>query len=937
MEPKKLSGLVRGELDWIVMKALEKDRNRRYESANGFAHDIQRYLTDEPVQACPPSAWYRFQKFTRRNRGRLAVAVGIFLLVAVILGTIGWSVRARSLWEEERQGEQAARQARAANELELALDRADLFQGQGKRAEALAAFDRAELLASQAPADPAREARLVALKERLAAEALDQEFIARYEEIRLRVESQVDVDSSNFNTNGAYTEIREALRRYGIEIGVMTPARVAARIQARPDQVRRSLVAALYDCLKYGPAEDAQTLLDTLDAADNDAWRVRVRKLSAGRDQKALEQLAGEADVQKQPPNILVRVACNLPVQTRLELLRRIQRAHPEDLWANAGLARELQNNGHPAEAIRYHTAALALRPDNAGLYLNRGDAFMDAGELDAAIADFRQSFALAPQYAEAHNMLGKVLLKKGMLEAAIAEYREALRLKTGYAMFHYNLGDALHDNGQLDAAIAEHREALRLQQDYPEARNNLGTTLFDKGQIDEAIDEYRQAIASKRPFREAYKAHINLGRALQVKGKQDEAIAEYREASRLQQDYALVHIYLGAALEAKGRPEEAVAEYHEAIRRNKEIPEPHYRLGNALKAKGRTDEAIAEFQEAIRCKKDYPEAHNNLGNALMAKGRTDEAIVEYRQAIATKEAFPEFHAAHNNLGAALFAKGQLDEAIAEYREAIRTKENFADPYHGLGIALMGKGQLDDAITAYREALRIKGDYAEVHCNLGLALQCKGEFRQALEALRRGHELGSKDRRWRYPSAQWVRNCERLVELDEKLPGFLDGKITPANPAEQIELAGLCSLKHLNRAAARFYEQAFAADPKLAADLNASHRYNAARAAALAGGGQGDDVGNLEDKEYAGLRRQALDWLRADMAAWDRLLDKEPIKARPLIVQQLQHWLADTDFARVRGTNALAKLPEAERLAWQKLWDVVADTLARAKSTPEMQ
>ncbi|HUG20054.1 MAG TPA: serine/threonine-protein kinase, partial [Planctomycetaceae bacterium] len=71
MEPKKLSLLVRGELDWIVMKALEKDRNRRYETANGFAADVQRYLKDEHVLACPPSAGYRVRKFARRNKRRL--------------------------------------------------------------------------------------------------------------------------------------------------------------------------------------------------------------------------------------------------------------------------------------------------------------------------------------------------------------------------------------------------------------------------------------------------------------------------------------------------------------------------------------------------------------------------------------------------------------------------------------------------------------------------------------------------------------------------------------------------------------------------------------------------------------------------------------------------------------------------------------------------
>src|SRR5205807_3825974 len=89
-EPAKLTKLVRGELDWIVMKALEKDRNRRYETANGFAADVQRYLADEPVLACPPSAWYRFRKFARRNKGR--VTAGLALAALLVLGTAGTSV-----------------------------------------------------------------------------------------------------------------------------------------------------------------------------------------------------------------------------------------------------------------------------------------------------------------------------------------------------------------------------------------------------------------------------------------------------------------------------------------------------------------------------------------------------------------------------------------------------------------------------------------------------------------------------------------------------------------------------------------------------------------------------------------------------------------------------------------------------------------------------
>ena len=84
-EPAKLSLMLRGELDWIVMKALEKDRNRRYETANGLAPDIQRYLHDEPVRPARRRPVYRFRKFARRHKGTLVTAAT--LAVMLLVGT----------------------------------------------------------------------------------------------------------------------------------------------------------------------------------------------------------------------------------------------------------------------------------------------------------------------------------------------------------------------------------------------------------------------------------------------------------------------------------------------------------------------------------------------------------------------------------------------------------------------------------------------------------------------------------------------------------------------------------------------------------------------------------------------------------------------------------------------------------------------------------
>ncbi len=90
-EPAKLTKLVRGELDWIVMKALEKDRNRRYEMASALAADVQRYLNDEPVQAFPPSALYRFGKFARRNQRVAVISSSVLFLLVVAVATLAVS------------------------------------------------------------------------------------------------------------------------------------------------------------------------------------------------------------------------------------------------------------------------------------------------------------------------------------------------------------------------------------------------------------------------------------------------------------------------------------------------------------------------------------------------------------------------------------------------------------------------------------------------------------------------------------------------------------------------------------------------------------------------------------------------------------------------------------------------------------------------------
>jgi serine/threonine protein kinase/Flp pilus assembly protein TadD len=499
----------------------------------------------------------------------------------------------------------------------------------------------------------------------------------------------------------------------------------------------------------------------------------------------------------------------------------------------------------------------------------------------------------------------------------------------------------------QWEEALCFSAVAVALQPASPGAHNNLGLALMAKNRLDDAIGEFREAVRLKKDYTNA---HSNLGVALALKDRLDEAIAELRETIRIKNDYAMPHVNLGNALASKGRMEEAIEEWREAIRLKKDDWEAHFHLGRVLGERGQQNQAIAELREAIRLKKEHAKAsfvfipglaaedaelHFSLALALSRKEScVDEAIDEYRQTIRLKNGYAD---AHLNLGNCLYRKGQRDQAIAEYREAIQIKKDNATAHYCLGVALSDQGRRDEAIAEYRQAIQFKNDFAEAHCNLGHALLQKGQFVEALEHTRRGHELGSKNPRWQYPnSAQWVQNCERMVELDAKLPAILSGQKHPADDAERLALAQLCQMPKKRYAdAVRFYREAFAEQPKLADDLNAPHRYNAACAAALAGCGQGADADKLDANERARLRQQALDWLRADLKAYRQVLEKSAGKAGPAIAQQMQHWLQDGDFTSVRDAESLAKFPETERKEWQKLWQEVEALRQRAARPPK--
>ena len=386
--------------------------------------------------------------------------------------------------------------------------------------------------------------------------------------------------------------------------------------------------------------------------------------------------------------------------------------------------------------------------------------------------------------------------------------------------------------------------------------------------------------------------------------------------------------VQLGGGLERLGSWAAAAAVLTEGRRRYPNDFWLNHQLGRVLLQMGRADDAARYYTAAIALHGDSPGAHINLGVAFLAGGRYDDALDEFRRVLARDGANA---LARYNVAVTLQQQGRLDEAEAEYRAVYALTPPMAEAHNNLAVLLDGRGRADEAVAEYRAALAIDADLPQGLCGLGRILQRQGRLTEGLALLRRGHEQQTRSPVWAFPSEQYLRDGERLVLLDAELPAMLRGEAAPSDPEVAASAAELCRrpFKRLYAASARFYAEAFAAAPDLAADPRQGRRYGAACAAATAGVGRGEDAPSSPE-ERARLRRQALAWLRADLDAWDVGREAGGPPIGDLCRQTLGRWTADPDLSGVRDADALDPLPAAERAEWRKLWADVQALLDKA-------
>ncbi|WZO98828.1 tetratricopeptide repeat protein [Isosphaeraceae bacterium EP7] len=700
IEPQRLSRFIRGDLDWIVMKALAKERHRRYESAIGLANDIERFTNHEPVSAGPPTATYRFRKFVRRNRGRVFAAS--LVLLALVGGVVGTSMglaeanRQRGIAVARRkEAEKRLGQKDKPNEILLSIFR-DLNPYKDSDKETLPLSDRLGRRLDQATAA-------------LEGEATDDPLgVARM---------QAALGTSQLGLGYAEKAIvllTKARATFMSRLGPVHPDTLQAmnmlanayRAAGKPDRSVALLEEALTKA-RLGP-DHPETLL----TMSNLAMGYR----SVGKLDRAVPLYEEALALTKS----------------------RLGPDHPDTIKLMNHLAQGYSSVGKLDRAIPLQEEALAkarLGPDHPltlGTMNSLAMSYMGAGKPDRAIPLHEEALALAktrlgpdhPDTLQAMNVLAGGYRFVGKLDRAVPLWEEALALrKARLGPDHPDTLQAMADlasayqygGKQPDRAIPLWEEALALRKarhgpDHPATLgtvNYLANAYLSFGKPDRAIPLWEETLALVKSslgpdHPNTLSIMDNLATGYWSLGKLDRSIPLYEEALRLRAAKSGTdHLetwnargWLGAIYLDAGRLGEALPLLEGVARASREHPQLRMhasRLQNAYVRAGQPDKAAALAREMLaEARATTPAGSHTRASILGWVGLTlleveawDEAEPVLRECLAIREeAAPDEWFTPNTrsmLGEALLGQEKYAEAEPLLRSGYEGMTQRAD------------------------------------------------------------------------------------------------------------------------------------------------------------------------------------------------------------------------------------------------------------------
>lgn len=748
IEQRKFVDLLKGELDWIVMKALEKDRNRRYESASAMAADIERFLNNEPVLACPPSVGYRLKKLIRRHKMTtlVLVLIGLGLTSTSILGVM-LHYRDQELARRRQIAQDGINQA-LTEIVQLRTAAGDGEFDSKSLARANELIQRALTIAESESGDPQVLAKIEPFANELQQKQRDRQLCDALRTTWVEMKESTTANTVTFSADEV-SRIIAALQAYGLSLDGRDPQQLASQISKTSGEVREHILEALARwrgklhppvglALKK-PRNDEPVKIEWVVESLRDQCQIKdaivgvgegtagplvdVREMSLSEVANLLLGTPGSTvRIEVQSPGATVTRICELRRNETADFLESVIELVDPDPWRRRyRAALKLVNSEEQQQAVLKlaEEVDLDLQPSSKVISLcNVLSA--NGSQNEPAIRLLRRLQQKHPDDAAANYYLGIRLKNSGSdkMSEAVRFFSAALALNPNSVEIRKQLADCLMKNSDFDEAMSLLQETIRMSPDYATAHNSLGMLFNSLGKLDDAIREYRQAVRMD-PQSDVYLA--NLSNALLRKGLFEEALEFARKAWQLNPNHGRNYVAIGAP----------------------------------LRRMGKIDEAIVEFQKGKRCDPSNPDIRRMLGEALSDNNQFPEAEAEFREAIRLA---PDDYRPHDKLAIAYYQHKELDKAITEFREAIKLKSKSAAA-NLVQLLIVDRKDYTEAINVANQALLDDSTNSLLPGRLGWAYQKTGNYQKSVEHYEVGILRAPHDYMTCVGFAQLLANC----------------------------------------------------------------------------------------------------------------------------------------------------------------------------------
>ncbi|MDY6806611.1 MAG: tetratricopeptide repeat protein, partial [Cyanobacteriota bacterium] len=324
-------------------------------------------------------------------------------------------------------------------------------------------------------------------------------------------------------------------------------------------------------------------------------------------------------------------------------------------------------------------SGATIITVSEADIYRQRADLCLRQGKLTEAIAASKEALKIQPEDAGSYLNLGNAFYRQNKPEAALRSYLRSAELEPNLPETYANIGSAYSQLKRDEEAIFYYQKALAIKSDLVGVYWNLGKIYQQQAKVDEAVENWEKAFAIQ-PDLVDDNFHFGLGNTLFKMGKREAAMRSYQRAIAVNPNNASACGNLANLYSKDRNRDEAIKYYKQALEINPKLHSLHYQLGNNYLLKCQYDEAILSFREALKYNPTYADIYANLAGAYASKGELPEAIKNYRQALVYK---PEWAEVYCRIGH-IIKQEKHGEAIALFEKAISLKPDYIEAHQQL-------------------------------------------------------------------------------------------------------------------------------------------------------------------------------------------------------------------------------------------------------------